>query len=64
MPKIERRVLIPYQGKNYILHVFSHSDARSILDAQHELEKKLGKMRGSLKKEIEAILDDIVVMLK
>jgi len=64
MPKIERVVHLPYQGKNYIYTVYAHSDARAILDAQHELEKELGKMRGSLKREVEAIVKDIIVQLK
>lgn len=64
MPKIERVVLLPYNGTNYIYTVYAHSDARAILDAQHKLEKELGKMRGSLKREIESVLDDVLVKLK
>ena len=64
MPKIERVVHIPYQGTNYIYTVYAHSNARAILDAQHKLEKELGKMRGSLKKDIESALSQILVQLK
>ena len=64
MPKIERVVLLPYEGENYIYTVYAHSDARAILDATHKLEKELGKMRGSLKKKIESVLDNVLVKLK
>jgi hypothetical protein len=64
MPKIERTVHLPYQGQNYIYTVCAHSDARAVLDATHKLEEELGKMRGSLKKEINAVLDNVIVQLK
>ena len=64
MPKITRTVHIPYNGENYIYTVYAHSDARAILDAQHKLEEELGKMRGSLKKHVEAVIDNIIVQLQ
>jgi len=64
MPKIERTVHIPYNDTNYIYTVYAHSDARAILDATHELEKELGKVRGGLKKEIQANIKNILVMLR
>jgi hypothetical protein len=65
MPKIVREVHLPYDGRNYIYRVLAGSDARAILDATHELEKELGKVRGSLKKYLTpAVLKNIIVLLK
>ena len=49
MPAIERIVLIPWNGENHIITNCEKSDARAIKEAIHTLEKRLGKMRGSIK---------------
>jgi hypothetical protein len=64
MPKIERYVSIRFQDKPYDFHNCESSDFKSKLEAIHDLEKKLGMMRGGLVKHFKDNPDDIVVVIK
>jgi len=60
MPHIERIVLIPWNGENHIITNCENSDARAIKEAMHELERRQGKMRGSIKINMK----DVLIKLK
>lgn len=56
MPHCERILLIPYNGENHIVKNCESSDAKAIKAAVHEVERRLGKMRGSIKVKFEDVL--------
>ena len=60
-PKIERYVLLAYEGENYEFHNYEPSDDKAILQAVRSLEGKLGKMRGGLKRYFKENPENIVV---
>lgn len=60
MPCISRILLIPYNGGNHIVKNCESSDARAIKEALHEVERREGKMRGSIKVDYK----DVLIKLK
>ena len=60
MPRCERILLIPYGGQNHIIKNCESSDARAVKEAVHELERREGKMRGSIKIKF----NDVLITLK
>jgi len=56
MPSIERILLIPYGGENNIVKNCESSDARAVKEAVHEVERREGKMRGSIKIKFNEVL--------
>ena len=56
MPSITRILLIPYAGENHIVTNCESSDAKAVKAAVHEVERRLGKMRGSIKVRFEDVL--------
>lgn len=56
MPSITRILLIPYAGENHIVKNCESSDAKAVKEAVHEVERREGKMRGSIKIRFEDVL--------
>lgn len=63
-PKIERYILLTYEGDNHEFHNCETSDFRAVEVAIRALENKLCKMRGGLKKHFRGNPDNIIVRLK
>lgn len=61
MPKIERYVLLEYEGQNYEFHNCEDSDVKAVKIAISSLEKRLGKMAGGLKGYFKGKPENIVV---
>lgn len=61
MPKIERYILLEYEGINYEFHNYEDSDVKAVKMAIIKLENKLGKMNGSLMKYFKNKPENIVV---
>ena len=59
--KIERYILLAYDGINHEFHNCEGSDDKAILDAIRSLEFRLGKMRGGLKRYFKENPENIVV---
>ena len=50
MPVIKRYVLLNYERDNYEFYQLSSSDKQALIFSIRDLENKLGKMHGSLRK--------------
>jgi hypothetical protein len=50
MPVIKRYVLLTYNNCNFEFYQLASSDKQALIFSIRDLEKKLGKMHGSLKK--------------
>lgn len=50
MPDIKRHVLLSYNDDNFSFYPIASSDKQALVLSIRELENKLGKMHGSLRK--------------
>lgn len=50
MATMVRKVLLAYDGQNYFFHQLTSSDKQALVFSIRDLEKKLDKMPGSLKR--------------
>ena len=53
MPGIKRYVLLTYNDCNFEFYQLSSSDKQALIFSIRDLEKKLGKMNGSLRKHFK-----------
>jgi hypothetical protein len=63
MPSIKRYILLTYEDTNYQFWNTTTSDFRAVKLAIEELEKKLGKIKGSLNKYFKENKNNIVVKI-
>lgn len=64
MPKIERYICVRFEGHTHEVHNCYGSDGKASLEAIHEVERRLGMMRGGLMKHFKENPDEIWGVMK